>query len=79
MNCVGCQFLGTNCGGIEGNPGSHTVDPLSLSSRQLFELACAVARIGTVICDLGRAGPDALQHSLVGDDMPYIWDIIEED
>jgi len=77
MTCVGCQYLGSNCGGVEGDPGTHTVDPLSLSSRQLVELACTLARIGTVICDVAGAGaPIGATAKLL--DEPYIWDVKED-
>lgn len=77
MNCGGCQYLGRNCGGIEGDPGAHTVDPLSLSSRQLLELACSLARVGTVICDVaGMGAPDQDDRQLTEE--PYIWDIKED-
>jgi len=75
MNCGDCQYLGRNCGGVEGDPGANTVDPLSLSSRQLLELACTVARIGTVICDVAGMGADP-DRALAEE--PYIWDIKED-
>ena len=75
MNCTGCQYLGRSCGGGEGDPVMHTVDPMSLSSHQLIELACAVARIGNVICALGGVGQGARFGPSV--DEPYIWDIKE--
>lgn len=50
------------------------VDPLSLSSKDLVALACAVARVGALLCDVGqRATPF---HQL--GDPPYIWDIKED-
>ncbi len=76
MNCAGCQYLGRNCGGSEGDPRVPTVDPLSLSSQQLLEIACTIARIGTVICDLGRVSPLRSQRPEM--DEPYIWDIKED-
>jgi hypothetical protein len=57
-----------------GDPSAHSVDPLSLSSQQLIQLACTVARIGTVICDLGKVS--ALVHEIA--DPPYIWDTKED-
>ena len=74
MNCADCQYLGRNCGGVEGDPGLPTIDPLSLSSRQLIEIACTLARVGTVLCDLG--GKATPFHQL--GDPPYIWDIKED-
>ena len=77
VSCGGCRYLGRNCGGVEGDPGTHTVDPLSLSSRQLLELACTVARISTVICDVAGVQGAAIAASDISD-KPYIWDIEED-
>lgn len=78
MTCGGCQYLGRNCGGIEGDPGAHTVDPLSLSSRQLLEIACTLARVGTVICDVAGVQGSRIDSSSSPEDPPYIWDIKED-
>ena len=71
-DCASCRYLGRNCGGPEGSQ-LHTLDPGSLTSRQLVDLACALARVGTLICDLGGVGHVAA----TAQDEPYIWDIEE--
>lgn len=79
MNCRTCQYLGRHCGGLEGNPGDElpSIDPMSLSPRELLSIACAIARLGTLFCDLGKVGPSAaVARSDI--DEPYIWDTKEE-
>lgn len=76
MTCPGCRFLGQNCGGLEGLPPVPTVDPMSLSSKQLVDLACALARVGTLICDIGQPMKGSL--SAGAGETPYIWDIKED-
>lgn len=71
MTCPGCDAVKRDLA------GQVNVNPLSLSSEDLVALACALARIGTVICDVagtsGSAGPDPKMT-----EEPYIWDIKED-
>lgn len=67
MTCPRCDAVKRDLAG-QVNP-----DPLSLSSKDLVALACAVARLGSVICDLGVQGGSTTQ----ADEEPYIWDIEE--
>lgn len=51
------------------------LDPMALTSAELVELACMLARVGSVICDLGgKAAPGATADV----DQPYIWDLPED-
>jgi len=73
-DCASCRYLGRNCGGPEG-VDLHTVDPMSLTSKQLTDLACTLARVGTLICDLAGLGHQASAGADA--EPPYIWDIEE--
>lgn len=71
--------------GLDGNP-------LDMSSAQLVQLACGLARVASVLCDVGgvgsdqasglpRVGPAGVHGWLTPAslDQPYIWDCPEED
>lgn len=72
VGCASCRFAG-QCG-QKGNPGP---DPMALTSQQLVALACALARVGAVICDVGHVGASAFGRPDL-DRQPYIWDIKED-
>jgi hypothetical protein len=80
MTCDDCQYLGDKCGGIEGDPGFHTMDPRALSKKELVQLACTIVRAGSLICDI--AGVQASGQPLRGPfdvtPQPYIWDTEED-
>ena len=51
-------------------------DLAGLSREQLIQLACTLARLGAVICDVGKVGAEQ-RYGLL-DEEPYIWDLKEE-
>jgi len=64
----GASYLARSRGGPEGNQAY--ADPMSLTTKQLVDLACSLARIGTVLCDLG-----GMHQAQAQADEPYIWDV----
>lgn len=64
-------------GGLRGPlPPSWNGPATAMSKEQLLQLACAIARVGALICDVGKVGTEK-RYGLL-DEEPYIWDIKEE-
>ena len=47
-----------------------------LSREELLRLACTLARLGAVLCDVGKVGSE--QRYGIVDEHPYIWDLKED-
>ena len=66
-------------------PGPAGPNPLDMSSKELLALACTIARVASVLCDVGQVGatgrwpdPDPHARGIAQEDEPYIWDLPEE-
>ena len=68
--CSKCGLAGL-CTRSQGDPG---VSPYSLTSKELLTLACALARVGSVVCDLGQVGSAVPRGK---SEEPYIWELKE--
>ncbi len=70
MDCASCPSR-SSC----GDPGyaSGVPDP-RLSGKQLVSLACTIARVASVVCDVGGV---KASRELSPEEQPYIWDLEE--
>jgi hypothetical protein len=53
---------------------------LQLRSAELLQLACAIARVGAIICDVAgvAGGNNSAGKFLPASEQPYIWDMKED-
>ena len=73
---MSCPLGGGIVGGNNRAMPDLSADPLKLTSAQLIQLACAIARVGAIICDVGKVGSEQ-RYGLL-DEEPYIWDLKED-
>lgn len=84
MNCSAC--VNRNSCGARAASGDPAAVSAAITGEQIVQIACAAARVGSLLCDIGGVGlaqerghprvdPAVARLLLLPDDEPYIWDV----